>query len=89
MVANAARPQPDCANRLEKTRLYRADSNGWAAAAGQALDFTSVPHAARFARDEKLPEAEIVVRCDFLAEEVALPLLPEWCNLDQPHSAAA
>ena len=64
--------------RNTKTRLYRTDSNGWVATVGQALDFISVPRAARFARDEKLPEAEIVVRCDLLAEEVALPLLPEW-----------
>ena len=33
---------------------------------------------------EKVPEAEIVVRCDLLEQEVALPLLPEWCSLDQP-----
>ena len=72
--------------RNRKTRSYRADSNGWDAGAGQALDFTSVPHAARFTRDEKLAEAEIVVRYDLLAEEVALPLLPEWRNFDQSAS---
>ena len=68
--------------RNRTTRLYCAGSNGWAAAAEQALDFTSVRRAARFARDEKLPETEVVVRYDLLAEEVALPLVPEWCDLD-------
>ena len=68
--------------RNRETRLYRADSSGWAAGVGQALDFTSVRRAARFARDEKLPETEVVVRYDLLAEEVALPLVPEWCDLD-------
>jgi hypothetical protein len=75
--------------RNTKTRLYCADSNGWAAAAGQALDFTSVPHAARFALDGRLPELEIVVRYDSLAEEITVPLLPEWCDLRQADAAAA
>jgi hypothetical protein len=75
--------------RNTKTRLYCADSNGWAAAAGQALDFTSVPHAARVALDESLPEIEIVVWYDSLAAEVVVPLLPEWCDFDQSDSAAA
>jgi hypothetical protein len=55
----------------------------------QALPFTSVRHAARFAFDERVPEAEIVVRCDLLEEEVAMPLLPEWCDLEEPGSVAA
>jgi hypothetical protein len=73
--------------RNKQTRLYCADVNEWAAAVGHALEFTSVPHAARFARDENLPGIEIVVRCDLLAEEVAMPVLPEWCDVDQPRSA--
>jgi hypothetical protein len=75
--------------RNTKTRLYCADPNGWAAAAGQALDFTSVPHAARFALDERLLGFEIVVRYDSLEEEVTVPLLAEWCDLDHAHSVAA
>jgi hypothetical protein len=75
--------------RNRKTRLYCTGSNEWADSEGQALDFASVPQAARFAFDEDLPEAEIVLKFHILPEEVALPVLPEWCNLDQPHSAAA
>jgi hypothetical protein len=75
--------------RNKQTRLYCAASNGWAAAMTHALPFTSVRHAARFAFDEKVPEAEIVVRCDLLEQEIAMPLLREWCDLDEPGSAAA
>ena len=75
--------------RNKKTRLYCAESNRWAAAVGQAIHFTSVPHAARFARDGKLAEVEVVLRCDLLEEEVAVPLVPGWCDFDQPDSAAA
>ena len=75
--------------RNKHTRLYCAASNGWAVALAEALPFTDVRQAARFAFDEKVPEAEIVVRCDLLEEEVTVPLVPEWCELAQPRSAAA
>ena len=75
--------------RNKKTRLYRADSNRWLAAVGQAFDFTSVPRAARFARDEKLPGLEIVVKYDTLQDEVVVPVLAEWCDIDRPLAAAA
>ena len=67
--------------RNKRTRLYCAAYNRWAVAAAEALPFTNVPQAARFAYDEQVPEAEIVVRCDLLAQEVAVPLLREWCDL--------
>jgi hypothetical protein len=75
--------------RNKRTRLYRAASNEWATATTQALLFPSVCHAARFAFDEKVPEAEIVLRCDLLDHEIPLPLMPEWCDLEEPNSAAA
>jgi hypothetical protein len=75
--------------RNKQTRCYYAGSNGWAAAIAQSFLFSSVPQAARFAFDEKVPEAEIVVRCDVLEQEVPLPLLPEWCDLDEHDSGAA
>jgi hypothetical protein len=73
--------------RDKKSRRYYAGSNGWDAAIAQALLFTSVPQAAKFAFDEKVPEAEIVVRSDLLEQEVTLPLLPEWCDFHQRGSA--
>jgi hypothetical protein len=75
--------------RNRRTRLYCAGANGWAAAIGQAVEFDSVPQAIRFAVDGSMPETEVIVRCDLLAEEVALPLLPEWRDHDHPRSAAA
>jgi hypothetical protein len=74
--------------RNRQTRRYCASSNGWVVAIAQALVFNSVRKAARFAFDEKVPEAEIVVRSDLVEQEVALPLRPEWCELDEPGSAA-
>ena len=73
--------------RNRQTRRYCASSNGWAVAIAQALVFSSVRKAARFAFDEKVPGAEIVMKSDFQEQEVALPLLPEWCDLDEPRSA--
>ena len=74
--------------RNKQTRLYCASSNGWTSATAQAILFTSVRQAARFALEERVPEAEIVVRCDLLEQEVALPLLPEWCDVHELGSAA-
>ena len=74
--------------RSRQTRLYCASSNRWAGAVAQALLFRSVRQAARFAFDEKVPEAEIVMRSDLMEQEITLPLLPEWCDLPEPGSAA-
>ena len=74
--------------RSRQTRHYCGSSNGWAVAMAQALVFGSVRQAARFAFDEKVAGAEIVMKSDFQEQEVALPLLPEWCDLDEPRSAA-
>jgi hypothetical protein len=74
--------------RNRQTQCYCASSNAWAVAITQALVFSNVRQAAKFAFDEKVPEAEIVVRCDLLEQEVALPLLPEWCDPREPGSAA-
>ena len=72
-------------NRL--TRLFCADSNGWAVASGQAFDFTSVSRATTFALDEHLPNIELVLMYYTLPQEVALPLLPEWRDFAQPTPA--
>jgi hypothetical protein len=75
--------------RNKKTGLYCAAANEWTGAIGQALDFLSVPHAARFARDGNLPELEAVVKCDSLPDQVAVPLVPGWCDFDHPDSVSA
>ena len=47
------------------------------------LDFGTVPSAAKFTLEEHLLEMEIVLRYDECDAEVALPVLPEWCLLDE------
>ena len=74
--------------RNRQTRLYCAASNGWAVAITQALLFSNVRQAARFAFDKQVPEAEIVMRSDLVEQEITLPLLPQWCELQEPRSAA-
>jgi hypothetical protein len=69
--------------RNKQTRLYCASSDKWVVVTAQAIPFSSVPHAARFAFAEKILEAEIVVRSDLVEQEVALPVLPQWCAFDE------
>jgi hypothetical protein len=68
--------------RQKKTRHYYVGPSQMAVEPCQALDFASVPQAARFALAERLPEVEIILRCDYIACEIPLPPLPEWCELD-------
>jgi len=74
--------------RNRKTRRYYASPHGWVVAIAQAHLFSSVRQAARFAFEEQVPEAEIVMRSDLVEHEIILPLLPHWCDLQEPRSAA-
>jgi hypothetical protein len=67
---------------------YYRDAKQFATDPGEALGFASVPAAAEFALTELLSEAEIVLRWDSLAHEVPLPVLREWCELDENHRRA-
>lgn len=66
------------------TGLYCTGSNGWVASQKQALEFTSVPQAARFALETILPGTEIVLQSDVLPDEVVVPVIPEWCGFKYP-----
>jgi hypothetical protein len=66
--------------RNTKTLRYCAGSEEWAAVAGQAIEFPTIPKAVRFAIDEKLPAIEVVVQYNFLPELV-VPLLPQVVQL--------
>ena len=72
-----------------QSRLYWAESNGWVPVSWQAFDFTSFPQAARCALSACLAEVEIVVMCDSLQDEVIMPVLPEYCDNDQPGANTA
>ena len=75
--------------RNKQTGHYCAASHGWAVAKAQALLFPNVQQAARFAFDERVPQAEIVMRSEVLEQEITLPLRPEWCDLAEPRAVAA
>jgi hypothetical protein len=66
-----------------KTRLYYACFNERHSESAQALDFVSIPDAAKFAFEEELRDMEIVLSYDHPHCEVHLPVLPEWCLLDE------
>jgi hypothetical protein len=70
--------------RNKQTRVYYAGPSEWAATAELAHQFISVSHAARFGLDHSLPDIELILTCYTLPDEIAMPLLPEWCNFDPP-----
>ena len=65
------------------TGHYYRDANQFAIEPSEALDFANVPAAAQFALTKQLPEVEIVLRWDSLAQEIPLPVLREWGDLDE------
>jgi hypothetical protein len=69
--------------RSSKTGRYYGESGQLDAAFDNASEFPSVQAATRRALASKLREVEIVLRCDYLSQEVLLPVVPEWCDLDE------
>ena len=68
--------------RSKNTRLYLAESNGWASKTELARQFASIPHAARFVRDECMMGVEGVLLFELLREEIAVPLVSAWCDYE-------
>jgi hypothetical protein len=67
-----------------ETRLYYAEFNRRVSAPSRALDFASIPTATKFALEQKLTRMEIVLNWHTEPDcEVRLPVLPEWCLLDE------
>ena len=71
--------------RNRQTRLYYGGPTEWAATVDQAHQFTSVSHAARFGLDHTLPDIELLLACYTLPDEIAMPVLPEWCQKEYPN----
>lgn len=69
--------------KSSKTGRYYGDSGQLDADPGKAIAFPSVQAAAKRALSASLAEAEIVLRCDYLSQEVLLSVVPEWCNVDE------
>jgi hypothetical protein len=69
--------------RNRKTRLYYVGCDQLGAELDRAQDFCSIPRAARFTLEQKLPDMEIVLRYATCPGEVPLPVLPDWCLLEK------
>lgn len=67
----------------KQSKLYYATLNRRVSNPAGALDFHRVPDAAKFALEQKLFGMEIVVNYTEPECEVRLPVLPEWCLLDE------
>ena len=75
--------------RNRETRFYRAAAKGWVIASQQTLGSTSVTQATEFVLEEKVPQAEIIVRFESHPHEFVVPVLPEYRDLDQRNATAA
>jgi hypothetical protein len=75
--------------RSSKTGRYYGESGKLDAEPGNAHEFPSVQAAARRALSAKLVGVKIALRCDYLSEEVFVPVVPEWCDFDENHRRQA
>jgi hypothetical protein len=62
---------------------YYHGSDQAGAVPDEAMDFGSVAAATQFALKEHLPDVEITLKSDYLDREIGMPVLREWCELDQ------
>ena len=69
--------------RSTRTGRYYGDSGQLDAVPGQAFEFPTVQAATKRALSAKLVDVDIVVRCEYLSQEVRLPVVPAWCELDE------
>lgn len=65
-----------------KGQYYRG-ANQEGGLSDEPVEFASVAAATRFALQERLPDVEIALRCDYVDREVGMPVLREWCELDE------
>ena len=64
--------------RSARSGRYYGDSGQVDAEPNKALEFPSVQAAMKHALSAKLTEVKVALRCDYLSQEVLLPVLPEW-----------
>ena len=72
--------------KSSKTGRYYGDSGQLDAEFTEAIEFQSVQAATRHALFANLAGAEIALRCDYLSQEVVMPVVPEWCDLEERHT---
>ena len=68
--------------KSKRTGLYYRDGNQPAVESGAGRDFATIRAATDCTFDQQLREMEIALSCDYLKSEIPLPVLPEWCELD-------
>jgi hypothetical protein len=71
--------------RCSKTGRYYGDAGQADAIPGKAMEFPNVQAATRHALSARVRDVEIALRCDYLSEEVLLPVVPEWGELDETY----
>jgi hypothetical protein len=69
--------------RNRRTKRYHAGPNELEDEDERGVDFGTVRSAAKFALEEKLVDMEIILRYDSCGGEIALPVLAEWCLLEE------
>jgi hypothetical protein len=74
--------------RMRTTGLYYGGAGQGSARLDGAVEFASLPEAARYAIAQQLSDAEIVLRCDCVDREVPLPVMPIWCDMDRSHGTS-
>ena len=67
-----------------KGHYYRGPNPAGASPDG-AVEFGSVAAATQCALKEDLPDAVIALKSDYLDREIGIPVLREWCELDENH----
>jgi hypothetical protein len=68
--------------KSKQTGLYYRDGDRPAAESDAGRDFATVRAATEFAVAQRLRAMEIALRYDYLNCEIPLPVLQEWCELD-------
>ena len=71
--------------RSSRTHRYYGDAGQLDAVLAQAVEFPNVQTATKHALSARLLDVEIALRCDYLSQEVLLPVVPEWGELDENH----
>jgi len=66
--------------KAKRTGLYYRGAGKLSVSRDEALEFPSVPAAARCAINEQLTNVEIALRCDYLDREIPLPVMSAWCE---------
>jgi hypothetical protein len=64
------------------TRHYCAGAGAWVEELPHAVDFGTLTSATEFALAEHLPQTQIVLAFRGLPHHVPVPVLPEWCTLE-------